>query len=131
MSEIKNIHPDRATIALEKAEGFAFERYIQEFLSSIDGSNFVPLGDMHDGGADGLYECDKQRIFYQITRQENHRDKIRKTKIRLEAFGRDVKTIYYYTSRQVTRIDREEDLLSDELGVIIRIRDRKYILQTS
>ena len=54
-AEIKNISPDAATIALEKAEGFAFEKYMIEFLSSVDGNSFIPLGDMHDGGADGLY----------------------------------------------------------------------------
>ena len=125
----ENILPDLATIALDRVEGFAFERYIIEFLSSIDGSNFIPMGELHDGGADGLYECENNhRIYYQFTRQENHRAKIRQTHKRLEEFGRTVKTIYYYTSRKIDHIDQEEDKLSDELGVIVRIRDRKFIL---
>ncbi len=123
----KNIHPDLSEIALDKVEGFAFECFAQDFLSALEGRNFVPCGGVKDGGADGLYECDNGRIFYQFTRQENHREKIRKTNARLKEFGRNVTRIYYLTSRAIPHIDREEDLLSDELDVNIKIRDRKYI----
>lgn len=66
--------------------------------------------------------------YYQFTRQENHRDKTRKTHKRLTKFGRSVRTIYYLTSRIIPHIDKEEDLLTEELNVIVKIRDRKYIV---
>ena len=131
MESKNNIHPDLVDIALDKAEGFAFERFAQDFLSVLEGRSFVPVGGIKDGGADGLYECGDGRdgrIFYQFTTQENHRDKIRKTYKRLNEFGRTVKRIYYLTSRIIPHVDKEEDLLTDELNVIVKIRERKYVL---
>lgn len=126
-STSENVHPDLIKVALEKVEGFAFERFAQDFLSGLEGRDFVPIGGVKDGGADGLYECGRDRVYYQFTRQENHRDKIRKTVKRLQDFGRVVKTIYYLSPRVIPHIDKEEDLLTDELDVFVKIRDRKYI----
>lgn len=123
-----SISPELAQVALEKVEGSAFEEFAQAFLSVLEGRSFVPLGGTHDGGADGIYECGVDRTFYQFTREANHRDKVRRTVKRLREFGREPKTVYYLTSRLVPHIDKEEDLLSDELGVYVKIRDRKYIL---
>ncbi len=123
-----NIHHDLVEISLEKVEGFAFEKFAQEFLCSLEGRDFIPLGGVHDGGADGIYDSGNGRSYYQITRQENHRNKVRGTVKRLKDFGRDVKTLYYFTSRLIPHIDQEEDLLTDELAVNVKIRDRKYIL---
>ena len=124
----ENIHPELVQVALERVEGFAFERFSQDFLSVLEGRKFVPVGGTHDGGADGLFDCGAGRSYYQFTIQENHRDKIRKTVARLAEFGRDVKTLYYLTSRFIPHVDKEEDLLTEELGVIVKIRDRKYVL---
>ena len=126
-SQNRNIHPDLIQVALEKVEGFAFEKFAQDFLSALEGRNFVPIGGGNDGGADGLHECENSRTYYQFTRQENHRDKLRKTVMRLINFGRLVRTIYYLSSRVIPHIDKEEDLLSEELDIIVKIRDRKYI----
>lgn len=123
-----NIHPELVQVALEKVEGFAFERFANDFLSVLEGRDFIPLGGVKDGGADGLYECGNGRSYYQFTRQENHRDKIRKTSARLIEFGRNAKTIYYFTSRLIPHVDKEEDLLSEELDVAVKIKDRKYIM---
>lgn len=123
-----NIHPDLAEIALEKAEGSAFEGFAKDFLSALEGRDFIPLGGVKDGGADGLYDYGNSRSYYQITRQENHRDKIRKTAKRLLEFGRNPSTIVYISSRYIPHIDKEEDFLTEELNLIIKIRDRKYII---
>lgn len=122
-----NIHPELIQVALEKVEGFAFERFANDFLSVLEGRKFIPLGGIKDGGADGLYECGNGRSYYQFTRLENHRDKIRKTAARLVEFGRTAKTIYYFTSRLIPHVDKEEDLLSEELDVVVKIKDRRYI----
>ena len=50
---IENVHPELAQVALEKVEGFAFERFTQDFLSVLEGREFVPVGGTKDGGADG------------------------------------------------------------------------------
>ena len=73
-SKAENVHPDLIKISLDRVEGFAFERFAQDFWSSLEGRDFVPVGGIGDGGADGLFECGRDRVFYQFTRQENHRD---------------------------------------------------------
>jgi|GEM_PF-1203436 len=129
----ESVHPDCISIALDKAEGFPFERFATDFLSSVEGRKFVPLGGVHDGGADGiqsreLFETEKAGVFYQITTEKNHRDKIRKTIERLKKFGREPKTLYYITSNLITHIDKEEDELRELHDTNIRIRDKKYIV---
>lgn len=126
------VHHDLAEIALDRVEGFAFERFANDFLSSVEGRNFVPLGGVGDGGADGfesreLFETETQNVFYQLTTQSNHRDKIRKTVRRLIEFGRTPKSLRYVTSIQIPHIDKEEDLLSEELSISISIRDKRYL----
>ena len=128
MNTNNTLHPELVQIALDRVEGFVFERFAQDFLSVLEGRNFIPVGGVGDGGADGIYDCGNGRVFYQFTRQENHRDKIRRTLGRLKEVGRDVSTLYYLSSRVIPHIDSEEDLLTEELGVVVKIRDRKYIV---
>ena len=130
MTSKKNIHPELAEIALDRVEGFVFEKFAQDFLSVLEGYSFVPAGGVHDGGADGLFYCEGNITYYQFSIQENHRDKIRKTYKRLINFDRKVKKIYYLSSRIIPHVDvdKEEDLLTDELDVIVKIRDRKFII---
>lgn len=125
---MKNVHPGLISIALEHVEGSDFESFAQDFLSALEGYDFTPLGGTRDGGADGLYQYGEDRTYYQFSRQENHRDKIRKTVKRLRDFKRDVKRIYYLSSRSIPHLDKEEDSLSDELDVFVKVRDKKYII---
>jgi hypothetical protein len=128
MNTSNTLHPELVQIALDRVEGFVFERFAQDFLSVLEGRDFIPVGGIGDGGADGIYDCGNGRVFYQFTRQENHRDKIRRTLGRLKEVGRDVSTLYYLSSRVIPHIDSEEDLLTEELGAVVKIRDRKYIV---
>ena len=48
------INPKLVEIALDHAEGIPFEQFGHSFYSAIFGSEFVPLGGIHDGGADGF-----------------------------------------------------------------------------
>jgi len=125
----------RAEIALEHTNGADFERFFQAFYPALAGIDFVPLGGVHDGGADAFQgECvlggksGRPGTFYQATIQEDHRTKIRETVKRLRKFGRDPKSVRYFTSRTVSVIDKEEEELSAELDVAIEIRDRKWIV---
>ena len=121
-------------IALEYVNGSDFEHFFQSFYPALVGTNFIPLGGMHDGGADAfqdqdLFEGKKSRIntFYQASIQQDHRAKIRHTVKRLRDFGRDPETLIYFTSRSIDLIDREEEELSTELDTGLKIRDRKWI----
>lgn len=123
-------------IALVHVEGTPFEQFFHAFCPPLIGNEFVPLGGVHDGGADaflatkGIYEGKgvNPDTFYQASIQEDHRSKIRKTIKRLKDFGREPKTLYYVTSRVVVGIDKDEEALTAELKVFIKIRDRKWIV---
>lgn len=127
------MHPDLVKIALDKVEGFQFERFVHDFYSTLVGASFVPLGGMRDGGADGFdsdavyEEVGAPTAFYQVSVQEDYRAKIRRTVTRLREVGREPKTLVYVTSRSVSLPDAEERTLSRELDVGIQIRDAKYI----
>jgi hypothetical protein len=43
-------------IALEEVDTANFERFGQAFYGAIIGRAFVPLGGMHDGGAEGYMD---------------------------------------------------------------------------
>jgi hypothetical protein len=108
-------------------DGFSFERLVQRLLAARDGEQFVSLGGVKDGGADGfirsvLEEKTKATSFVQMSIQEDATAKVRQTVLRLREFGREVKTLSYWTSRKLD-VDVLEEKLSAELDVIVRIRD--------
>ena len=124
-----------AEIALERVEGTSFEKFFHAFYPALAGIDFVPLGGNQDGGADAfqgetLFEGKGQRNprFYQASVQKDHRAKILYTVQRIRDFGRDPQSLLYFTSRIIKTIDREEEILSNDLGVVIQIRDRKWIV---
>jgi hypothetical protein len=131
---VESVHPDLVKIALDKVEGFQFERFVNDFYPTMVGASFVPLGGVHDGGADafegGLIheEAGAPSVFYQASVQEDFRGKIRRTVSRLREFGRDPQALVYVTSRTVNLVDAEERQLTRELNVQIRIRDARYII---
>ncbi len=110
-------------------------QFFKSFYPAIVGTTFVPLGGTHDGGADAFEATDlfenphqRPRVFYQASIQKDHRPKIRQTIKRLREYGRDPAILNYVTSIHVSAIDKEEEKLSSELDVTIRIRDRNWIV---
>jgi hypothetical protein len=55
---MSTVHPALVTIALDKCDRDAFEKYSQTVFGQVIGPKFKPLGGMHDGGADGFVEVD-------------------------------------------------------------------------
>lgn len=129
----ENIHSDWVEIALDRVEGTAFERFVHAFYPSLAGIQFVPLGGMHDGGADAyrasgeVWEDGHAGIFYQASIQADHKTKIHDTIKALKKGHRSPTSLYYLTSRRVTKPDAEERRLSRETGVLVRLHDRSYI----
>ena len=125
----------RVEIALEHTSGTEFEQFCHVFLTAVIGVELVPLGGVHDGGADaflgeGLLQSKQEKPdnFFQLTTQADHRSKIRHTVSRLREVGREPKLVNYCTSRTISMIDSEEEVLSNELNVRVRIRDRKWLI---
>lgn len=126
------INLDRATIALERAEGSVFERFFHAFYPAIAGDEFIPLGGTGDGGGDAfqgeaIYAGKQSGCFYQASVTDDYRSKIRHTVKRLIESHRTPTTVIYVTSKIIKFIDREENELSNELGCNIKIRDRAYL----
>ena len=129
------VKPELVEIALARVGGADFERFFRSFYSALTDIEFVPLGGVHDGGADAyhgedLFERTGRRpgTFYQASIQEDYRAKIRHTVKRLREFGRDPKLVNYVTSRVISAIDKVEEELTEELDVAIKIRDRNWIV---
>ncbi|WP_045858675.1 hypothetical protein [Teredinibacter purpureus] len=130
---LEEINTKLAKVALGNCEGFPFEEFANDFIAAIEGADFIPVGGTSDGGADGvheqgLYSIDKKDVFYQISIEQNHRSKVKKTIDRLIEFGRTPKRLIYVTSQTIGTYDREEEHLTDKHDVFVRIRDGKWIL---
>lgn len=129
---LQTINTDLIRVALDKVDGWAFERFINDFYASIGGGSFIPLGGVKDGGADGyesrIYESQSgAAVFYQASVQKDTEAKIRQTVVRLREFGREPKRLIFFTSQTVRYTDRVEADLTEELDVTITIRDGSYI----
>lgn len=86
------IQADVVRIALDRVEGFPFERFANAFYSSLAGASFVPLGGLKDGGADardGMIFQDGARAgtYYQASTEVDVGGKIRRTVTRLRVSG--------------------------------------------
>ena len=128
------VKSELVSIALDKCDPGAFEKYVQSIFSKIVGPAFKPLGGMHDGGADGFIENDFEQVgnpnrFLQASKQANVTAKIRHTIKRLREAGREVKRLYYASSLIVPNSDRLAHDLGEELDVSISIYDRTFFEQ--
>lgn len=122
-------------IALDRVSGTDFEQFFHAFYPALSDINFVPLGGIHDGGADAFHgerlfegKSHKPETFYQASIEEDCLSKIRRTAKRLQEFGRKPKVLVYVTSRIVKAIDKKEENLSNELDIIVKIRDKNWIV---
>lgn len=128
---MRTIHHELLALALSRASGPNFEKFAQAFYGAMLGREFVPIGGVHDGGADGLllpstFQSTHSGEILQATVQQEHRSKIRETVKRLREFGREVNVLLYATSQTIQNPDKEESDLSEELGCQVRIRDSKF-----
>ena len=131
LQPMKQVNHQRVSLALERVDGTTFENFFHAFYSALTGIQFIPLGGTHDGGADAFHGDrifkGRSRVFYQATTEEGHAGKIKRTVNRLREYGRDPSTLHFVTSRVVTSIDKEEEALSEDLDLNVKIRDRKWI----
>jgi hypothetical protein len=114
---------------LSAASGARFERVVQDLLAIRDGEQFVALGGIHDGGADGFmrgtFETPgRAGHFIQISLQENVSNKIRGAVKRLREVKRDVHSVTYWSGIRVPELDVLEEKLSKELAITVRVKDR-------
>jgi len=118
--------------AVSECDTSAFEQFVQAFHAALVGSAFVPLGGMHDGGADGFEEqifesASRTNSFLQASKSQDIVGKIRRTIRRLRDFGRDPAVVLFYFSDPIAQIDKIEEDLSVEFNTTVRIRGKQFI----
>ncbi len=121
-------------VALVKAEGMAFERYCHAFFSLALGDGFLPLGGMHDGGADGVILRNTTQVedspthFFQASIEQDTSSKIRKTVRALRSNGRDPQQLTYATTQRVPLLDKVEAGFRTSVECSVTIRDRDFFM---
>lgn len=122
------INAKLAELAIAESSPEAFEQFCQIFASAEGQGEFVPLGGVHDGGADGYFESDTGiGSFAQVTKEKTTQSKINKTIDRLKEFGRDVKKLVYFTSEIIPNSDQIREKSFDRDNVLVFVRDRKCL----
>lgn len=125
--------PELIQIALDRASSSDFESFGHRFMTVIRGSEYRPLGGMHDGGADGvigtsvLESVDAPGLFVQTSTHANPSEKIAQTIRRLREVGRDLRQLLYVTSRIVPNLDQLEHRVGTNHNTVVQIFDAKHI----
>ncbi|WYK04045.1 hypothetical protein DWF04_013340 [Cereibacter sphaeroides f. sp. denitrificans] len=129
---MSNIDEKLCGLAIDACSTAQFESFVHSFHAGLIGTSFVPLGGMHDGGADGFEEAmfessARAGTFLQASKTQGVERKIRQTIKRLREVGREPKTAIFYFSIPLGGSDITEEKLSEELDVSIKIRPKAYI----
>ena len=122
---------------LNDISGDNFETLAQKLFGSEYDEEYVPLGGMHDGGADGYYlpkvyaDKVKPNTFFQfsITNEKKAKSKILETIQSLIKVGRSPKQLFYATTEQIPKQDILISEIFNEYKILLQIRDREKIKQ--
>lgn len=118
---------------IDSCEPADFEKFVQSFHAAITGTHFVPLGGVHDGGADGfehtIHESGaRANTFLQASKAQDVEKKIVQTVERLREFGRNPRVVIFYFSTSIPIVDKIEEDLSNKLDVTIKVRAKAYLV---
>ncbi|MDK9702771.1 MAG: hypothetical protein OEL20_06490 [Sulfuritalea sp.] len=121
---------------ISNISGDRFEALAKALFAAELGGDFVPLGGMHDGGADGFLEGKvlpgkKPGTFYQfsITEKDAARTKVRQTLDALTKVGREPKNLIYATNQLLPKQDLLSQEIFDDYQVLLTIRDFERLKQ--
>lgn len=122
---------------ISNLSGTRFETLAKLLYAAEIGDSFVPLGGMHDGGADGFMENNvtegrKAGVFFQFSVTEAGRaaTKIKQTIDALIKAGRTPKQLVYSTSVFLPKQDVLIEEIFNEYSVLLTVKDRERIKQT-
>jgi hypothetical protein len=135
-----SIHPISEKLfdyLIPSLSGERFEILAKELYAAEIGDAFVPLGGMHDGGADGFLdirvsEGKKPNVFFQFSVTESGRAKakIEQTIAALLKAGRDPKQLIYSTTELLPKQDVWVEAVFEKHKVLLTIKDRERLKQT-
>jgi hypothetical protein len=116
--------------------GERFESLAKGVFATDVGEGFVPLGGMHDGGADGFLETNiiegkKPGTFFQfsVTDKDRVKTKIRQTIEALLKAGREPKQVVYATNQLLPKQDLLCEEIFDGFQVLLTIKDAERLKQ--
>ena len=121
---------------ISNISGDRFESVAKKVFGAAYGDEYVPLGGMHDGGADGFYlphvfTGKKPDTFFQfsITDSERAKDKVARTIESLRKGGRTPRQVIYSTTENLPKQDILASEIFEEYEVLVVIRDRDRVKQ--
>ena len=122
----------KISLALKHVNSEDFEQFTLAFWKAKVGERFVPLGGVHDGGADGIiYPTDQktgEAKYVQASTQKDFRTKIRESVNTLRKKRNDFSNLIYCTNQQISSVDLREIELSKELDCSIQIIEHRNLL---
>lgn len=132
---INIVHEDLFSYIMEKVTGLKFENFAKQLFAIVFKENFIPLGGIHDGGADGVLSSyiqevsGKSNTFVQFTTtaEEGVKSKINHTIDALIASGRTPRQVIYSTSLAVPKSDIISQQIFDKKDVMVQFRDYERI----
>lgn len=121
---------------ISNTSGERFEQLAKIIFGGLFGEEFIPLGGMHDGGADGfyvphVYASKKPDTFFQfsVTDAERAKTKVNQTISSITKSGRDLRQLIYSTSELLPKQDILITEIFDKYGVLLMVRDRERLKQ--
>lgn len=116
--------------------GESFEALAKILFAAELGEEFVPLGGIHDGGADGFIELrlgvgKKPGTFLQfsVTERNRAKAKIRQTIEALRKVGREPKHLVYATNQSLPKQDVLSEAIFEEYQVLLTVKDLDRLRQ--
>jgi len=119
----------------DRVSGAHFEDFAKQLFAVVYGETFIPLGGIHDGGADGALSSYIQElngksttfVQFSVTALSGTKAKLSATIDALKKSGRDPRQLIYATSTSIPLFDQLTRDLFDAHGVLIQIRDLERI----
>lgn len=132
---IRIVNEDLFSHLMGRVAGARFELFAKQIFANEFNETFIPLGGIHDGGADGAISSYIQEVtgkpntFIQFTTnaEKNVNSKIKDTIESLHKSGRDPKQIIYVTSLPLPKSDAITQDFFAKYSLMLQFRDYERI----
>lgn len=129
------VSDDLYSYLMEKVSGVRFESFAKQLFAYVFAESFIPMGGIHDGGADGALSSYVQEvegtgntfIQFTITAESGVRTKINETIAALIKSGRTPKQLIYATSIALPKSDVIAKNVFNDHEIMVQFRDYERI----
>ncbi|WP_095055537.1 hypothetical protein [Pseudomonas sp. Irchel s3b2] len=132
---IKIVPDDLFSYLMGKISGVRFEVFAKQLFALVFKESFIPMGGIHDGGADGALSSYIQEITgkpntfvqFTITAEAGVKAKVNETIKALQTSGRTPLQIIYVTSIALPKSDIIVQEIIENHGIMVQFRDYEKI----